>query len=347
MPTRHRQRLGVGFVGAGGLVRERLAPGLRAIPGVKLVNVATSDPASGARAAAELGFERSASDWRRVVDDRQVDAVVVATWPDLHAPVTLAALDAGKHVLTTGRMAMDATEAARMLAASRARRHLVAMLVPGAFSLWADRAISRILAEGTLGDLRSVRLTWSGGVYGTDPWRRLRRHSGNNVMALGIVHEAMVRWLGRSQAVSAVLALQEPELETGRGDRIRVDVPDLVHALVRFPGQVESVLDITAMSRPEPLACWFQGSRKTLRADFGRGRLELAAPDGPFRRVPISAGERGRWHVERDFVEAIREGWPATLVDFETGWHGMAFTDAVHRAAQEAVRVDIPDAPPT
>ena len=41
--------------------------------------------------------------------------MVIGAWPYLHCPVTLAALDAGKHVLTQARMAMNAREAQRML----------------------------------------------------------------------------------------------------------------------------------------------------------------------------------------------------------------------------------------
>jgi predicted dehydrogenase len=309
------------------------------------VAVAARDAASAERAARDLGFERWAPDWRAVVDDEAVDAVVVATWPDLHAPVTLAALEAGKHVLTAGRMAMDATEAARMLAASRSTPGRVAMLVPGAFSLWADATIARLLREGAVGELRSVRLGWSGGVRGADPWRRLRRHSGNNVMALGIVYEGMMRWLGRAAWVSASLELQEPTMPGPDGRPVPVDVPDLVHALIGFPGPVPAILEMTADPRPEPLACWFHGSSATLRADFGRSRLELAGPDGRFRRVPVPRAERGRWHVERDFVAAIRQGAPVTLVDFESGWHGMAVTDAFHESAATGRRVEVPRDP--
>ena len=51
--------------------------------------------------------------------------------PYLHCPVTLAALDEGKHVLTEARMAMTAAEAREMLAASVASPQLVTQIVPG------------------------------------------------------------------------------------------------------------------------------------------------------------------------------------------------------------------------
>ena len=123
-------RIGIGMVGAGSIARARHVPGFKAIPGVELVGVVNRSPDSSEQAANDLGFARTYETWRALVDDPAVDAVVVATWPYLHAPVTLAALDAGKHVLTQARMAMDSDEAAGMLGASLDHPELTTMIVP-------------------------------------------------------------------------------------------------------------------------------------------------------------------------------------------------------------------------
>src|SRR6185369_1647321 len=111
-------RIGIGMIGAGSISRMRHVPGLKAIPGVELVGVVNRSAESSRQAAQEFGFAKTYPDWRALLDDSAVDAVVVATWPYLHAPVTLAALDAGKHVLTQARMAMNGDEAHEMLATS-------------------------------------------------------------------------------------------------------------------------------------------------------------------------------------------------------------------------------------
>src|SRR6185369_6921556 len=153
----------------------------------------------------ELDFGRTYGTWRDLVEDPAVDAVVVATWPYLHAPVTLAALDAGKHVLTQARMAANADEARDMLDASLEHPELVTMVVPAPTSIWGDRTILRLLAENALGDLRTMRLVWGGSVSGgaADPWRRQKRYSGNNIMAVGILYECVSRWLGYALSVQA------------------------------------------------------------------------------------------------------------------------------------------------
>src|ERR1700744_688441 len=138
--------ISVAIVGAGRTTRERHVPGLRAQPGVRLHGVANSSLESSRRAAAEFGIERAYGDWRELVTDPGIDAVVIGTWPNLHAEVTVAALGAGKHVLCEARMALDFAGALRMLEASRARPELVAQLVPSPFGLSADPVVRRLVA---------------------------------------------------------------------------------------------------------------------------------------------------------------------------------------------------------
>src|SRR2546427_2661572 len=109
----------VGFVGAGKNTRSRHIPGFQKLPGVELIAVANRSRESGERVAREFGIARVHDDWRDVVRAPDVDAVCIGTWPYMHGPVTLAALEHGKHVLCEARMAMDSAEGRRMLDAAR------------------------------------------------------------------------------------------------------------------------------------------------------------------------------------------------------------------------------------
>ena len=71
----------------------------------------------------------------------------IGTWPYTHKSMTIAALAAGKHVLTEARMAMDLAEAKEMLAASRASPQLVAQVVPSPMTLAYDGTIKRLLRD--------------------------------------------------------------------------------------------------------------------------------------------------------------------------------------------------------
>src|SRR5436305_775838 len=201
------RQLRVGLVGAGGNTRLRHIPGLRALPDVELVAVCNRRPASTAAAAREFGIPRTYDHWQDLVADRDLDAVVIGTWPYLHAPIALAALEAGKHVLTEARLSMNAAEAHGMLAAARSHPDLVAQVVPSPYGLTAHAAVLERLKGGYVGELREVQ------VFGltdslADPvaplsWRQDGRLSGLNMLTLGIVHETLARWAAPPVAVLA------------------------------------------------------------------------------------------------------------------------------------------------
>ncbi len=336
------ERLGIGLIGAGGIARARHVPGLRAIPGVELVGLVNRSPESSARAAAELEIARTYPGWAALLEDPAVDAVVVATWPYLHAPVAIAALEAGKHVLVEGRMAMDAAEARAMLAAAEARPDRVAMVVPAPFG-FADATIRRLLAAGAIGELRAARLSWSGGIAptGRDQWRRERRHSGNNVMTLGILYESVARWLGHASTVSATLRNFAPAQAGPDGTPIPADVPDVAVVVAAFPDGVPVTFEIAGYGRPDPVnGATLVGTAGVLRIDLAGSRLELAAAGAPgFDVVQVPDEERWTWRVEAEFVAAIRGTEQVHLTDFATGVRYMAFTDAVHEADRTGRRV--------
>src|SRR5262245_33183154 len=125
--------LRIGLIGAGANTRARHIPGLRALADVEIVGVCNRRPESTAEVAREFAIPRQYASWEDLLRDKDVDAIVIGTWPYLHAPITLAALDAGKHVLTEARMALNADEAREMLAASRRHPDLVTQIVPSPF----------------------------------------------------------------------------------------------------------------------------------------------------------------------------------------------------------------------
>jgi len=112
--TRATQQLRVGVVGAGANTRKFHIPGLQKIDGVEVVSVANRSRESGERVAKEFKIPTVYDNWREVVEAPDTNAIMIGTWPYLHCPVTLAAIAAGKHVLTEARLAMTAAEAREM-----------------------------------------------------------------------------------------------------------------------------------------------------------------------------------------------------------------------------------------
>jgi predicted dehydrogenase len=136
----------IGIVGAGQITRTRHLPGFRKIPGATVVGVCNRRRETAGRVARDFDIPRIYGNWEELVADPDVDAVVIGAWPYLHGPVTLAALDAGKHVLAQARMAMNAREAQRMADRAQESGHLTSMIVPSPYGLTGDAYIRSLIA---------------------------------------------------------------------------------------------------------------------------------------------------------------------------------------------------------
>ncbi len=106
----HAEKLNWLVVGIGDITTRRVIPAIQAEPRSNLYGVVSRDRAKGARYS-----DRVWTDLDAALGDQAVDVVYVATPVFLHAPQSIAALRAGKHVLCEKPVAMNYEEAARMV----------------------------------------------------------------------------------------------------------------------------------------------------------------------------------------------------------------------------------------
>jgi len=322
-------------VGAGANTTARHIPLLQGIDGVEIVGVVNRSESSSSTVAKRFGIPKTYGYWEQAVADRDTNTIVIGTWPYLHCPVTLAALAAGKHVLTEARMAMNADEAGRMLDASLAKPGLVAQVVPSPITLFADATIRRLIAEGFLGQLLAVESRIRGDFLDSESpmhWRQNAELSGNNIMAMGIYYEAIVRWVGRATNVMARAKTFTAQRLNESGEPQPVGVPEHLDVVADLKCGAQLHMQqsaITALLQDD--AIYLFGSEGTLRLTSDRlfgGRKG----DEQLTEIPITAEERGEWQVEEDFVAAIRGERSVTHTTFADGVHYMEFTDAVARS---------------
>jgi predicted dehydrogenase len=139
-----------GLIGAGDIVRKRVAAALRDTPGSELLAVCRARADLAQAFAADVGAARWHAVWRDLLADRDVDGVYIATPVNLHAEQTIAAAEAGKHVLCEKPMAMDAAESGRMVAACEANGVKLGIAYYRHFYPAVVR-IKEILASGEIG----------------------------------------------------------------------------------------------------------------------------------------------------------------------------------------------------
>ena len=192
----------------------RHLPGFPALPGVRVVGVCNLQTRVGRAGRARVQHPQGLRRWEDLVEDDtsrrgRHRRLALPALPDHPGGV-----DAGKHVLTQTRMAMNAREAQRMLDAPREHPELTAMIVPSPYGLAGDASMHSLIEAGFLGTLREVH------VHGlssdlADPktplgWRQMTKYSGFNMLSLGILYETALRWAPPADRVMAFASKRSP-----------------------------------------------------------------------------------------------------------------------------------------
>ena len=324
---------------------DRHIPGLQAIEGVEIVAVCNRSQASGERVAKQFGIERVCTNWQDIVQSPDVDAVVIGTWPYMHCPVTVAVLEANKHVMCEARMAMNASEAHRMYDTLRSRPGLVAQIVPSPFSLRVDRTIQRLIRDGWLGDVLVVDIHAGGAFIDEDDtmhWRHDMDLSGLNVMTMGIWYEAMLRWVGEATSVVAKGKTFKPMRNDEQGRLRGLRIPDHIDIIADLACGGQAHIQVSSVTGfGEPPSATIYGSEGTLHFSGDILTGGRRGDDG-LSEIEVPSDEAGGWRVEDEFIAAIRGQEEITHTDFLTGVKYMEFTEAVYRSRQSGAAVGLP-----
>ena len=145
-----------GLIGCGDISRKRVAPGIIDADNSRLVTVNRSNFSKAESFAKEFGAEKWTKDWKELIQDNDINAVYIATPVYLHAEQTIAAAEAGKHVLCEKAMALNTADADKMIDACRANNVKLSIayyrnLYPGV------HRIKEIIASGEIGKVVHIQ----------------------------------------------------------------------------------------------------------------------------------------------------------------------------------------------
>ena len=338
------EKVRVGIIGAGKIAQARHIPLMQSVGDVYITHAWSRTPETAQKAAREFGIPNVVDRWEEIVDSPQIDAVVIATPPNLHLPATLAALDAGKHVLSQARMARNLSEALRMLEASKAT-DLVTALYPAGFGLKGDRVMRRLLHdEGYVGEILEVRVT---SVVSSIPevgaWLVDPEVVGVNTMMLGILAEVYNRWFEPPKSLAA--ASGEGPLAVPQSLAIAAELRNgatasfhLSFRVTRGPGSsfevygTRGVLDYKLLiERPGGL----------VEDEELAGMTES---DDGIHPIEMPVHEQRDRTTDSEFIAAIRNGTPV-FPDFAEGVRYMEFSEAVAQSVYEGRAISLPPEP--
>lgn len=266
---------------------------------------------------------KAVSDYRRVLDDKNVHAVSIGTPHFEHAQMYFDAIAAGKHVICEKPLTTTPENLYKMIDVSKARRDLV---VTGVFQHRFSpitRAIQKRIAGGAIGTIKSgsvdFECTRTREYYGSDPWRGKWKFEGGGMLINQAIHtiDSLSLFFGRPVAVDA--RVERRSLDT-------IEVEDYADAVFEYANGV--TLKFHAVNIPGNK--W--GADVHINGDKGRIAFDSAAShkvsvleteDAGFRAAIDEAGkeeaalfaktpgkaEYGSFHDLQflDFIEAIIE----------------------------------------
>ena len=163
-------------------------------------------------------------------------------------------------------------------------------------------------------------------------------------MQMGIWYEAMMRWLGPAETVSALTRVQLKARYDGGGNRRVITIPDHVETILEmYSGPIVHMRFSTVTGLAPGDGVWFFGTEGTIHLESAGMVLRGGRKgDSELSEIPISAEKAGAWRVEEEFINAIRGIEPITHTDFDTGVRYMEFMEAVTHSAQGGEKVHLP-----
>lgn len=235
-----RPDLQLALIGYGLAGRVFHAPLIQHTPGLVLHSIVSSQRDALLRAFSDVHVRATPQE---VFDDPAVDAVVIATPNEQHAPLAIAALAAGKHVLVDKPFALDVAEAETVLAAARDAGRIATVFQNRRFDA-GFLTLQALLAEGTLGDVAECHAHFDRyRPQVRDRWREQDGPGSGLWYDLGPhLLDQMLVLFGWPEAIDADLAVQR---EGGSGI-------DYFHAVLHYPRHRAIVHAGSLVAAPTP-----------------------------------------------------------------------------------------------
>ncbi len=243
------RRIRMGLIGAGQRGQHHLAD-YQKIEGAEIVTVADIDEVVARRVAAQYSIPHVDTDYRDLLQRDDIEAVDICLHNNLHRPVAVAAMEAGKHVYCEKPMAGSYADARIMTDTAQALERKLSIQL---FTLFAPetRAAKMLIDEGHIGEPYHARSTgfrrrnrpYVDG-YGAAAFVQKRHAAGGALYDMGVYHIAQLLYLLGNPPVQRISGktYQKTPMDPGREKSSGYDVEELALGFVHFANDV--TLDI-------------------------------------------------------------------------------------------------------
>jgi predicted dehydrogenase len=268
----------IGVIGVGQIGKAHL-DGYRGIAGADVVAVADIDAREAQRVAERYDVPYVYTDFRELLRRDDIEAVDVCLHNNLHSPVTVAALEAGKHVYCEKPMAGAFHDAEVMYRAAKESNRKLGIQLRTLFTK-ETKAAKALIDQGMLGKIYHARSTgfrrrgrpYVDG-YGSPAFVQKRNAGGGALYDMGVYHIANMLYLLGNPVVQRISGkvYQETGMDARRSERSGYDVEELGMGLVRMEnGLTLDIIEAWAIHLDRFEGSYIVGSEGGLRLDpFG------------------------------------------------------------------------------
>ncbi|WUJ70562.1 Gfo/Idh/MocA family oxidoreductase [Kribbella soli] len=312
-----------------------LAEGTRARAGLSLAGVWDADPVRAAYVNERYDVGRVEADWRTLVDDPGIDAVMSFVSPDLNHEVCVAAAEAGKHIIANKPLALRLEDASHVVEAVRGSG--VTFLPAESRQRLGPNAqwLRQWVKDGRIGQLTSAAMTTWAGLPAQWPDDRTpgwfvdpARTVGGGWVDHSIYQIDLLRWLLGEEVVAI-------SGQTAKHAHPELEVEDYGVATATFAGGAVATLENTWTAPDGGFQSSYTlvGSGGAVRMDGIQGRLLVSGEVEPFSGwVEVAPPGRHDQAADLDHWAAVINGEAEPVATVEDAWHNLAACLAFYRS---------------
>lgn len=320
----------VGVIGAGSFTVRALLPVLKKTP-ARLSAIASATGVSAAHAARKFGFARSTTDYKAILADPAINCVFITPRHNLHAPLVVEALAAGKHVFVEKPLAISRGELHKVREAYAASHGL--QLMVGFNRRFSPQAVKMKQLLAGRSQPATLEMLVNAGHLPPEHWMHDRQIGGGRIIGEGCHFVDLLAFLVGSPitSVQAVMVGATGAMAT-RNDHMTV-------SLSFADGSLGTVHYFAAGHRSYP--------KETLRV-FSQGRVlellnfrKLYGYGWPgFKKLNLFRLDKGHDAEVTAFIDRVAQGGPP-LIPPEELWNVTEATFAAEESAAEQTRVTL------
>ncbi|MEZ0327048.1 MAG: Gfo/Idh/MocA family protein [Fimbriimonas sp.] len=343
------KKLKIGIIGSGGIAQGCHMKGYASIPEeCEIVAVCDVNKETAQKAADKFNVATVYTDFKELLADKEIDAVSVATPNKYHVEPTVAALNAGKHVLCEKPLGMNAEECRRMCRAAKDNKKILQVGLQTRFS-GTLRFMKEFIDGGNMGHIYYARAQAlrRRGVPAWGVFIDKDQQGGGPLIDIGVhVLDMTLFMMGYPKPVSASGKTwqtlgKNPELWNAWGtyDRDKFTVEDFAIGMIKFEDDSVVVLESSFMGNLEgdPYRTQLFGTKAGAMVDPGKNNVEIYTEQNKqlFNMTPANIPHVDSAHTAevQAFVDAIKTGKPSP-VPGENGLILNAIFDALYKSSE-------------